>query len=260
VLPGHEVFVLPVREHRFVLVVRGPSLGGALTETDPLSVGLEPLPVRDESGTEVGSATAEHINRWVGSARQALGAEPRANSLNLRGLSMRPELPQYDDVFGLTAAAIAVYPMYRGAARTVGMSIVGFEGETPTDEIGALEREWERYDFFFVHIKKTDSYGEDGDFDAKVRVIEDVDGLVPRIVALDPDVVVVTGDHSTPAAMRSHSWHPVPTLLWGPRAIADKARSFGERECSLGGLGIFHATSLLPTALAHAGRLRRFGA
>jgi 2,3-bisphosphoglycerate-independent phosphoglycerate mutase len=259
-LPGHEIFVLPVKEHRFAFILRGDGLGGKLTETDPLVTGKAPLPVLDESGTPTGAHTAELVNKWVEAARDVLRDEPRANSLNLRGLAKDPSLPRFPEIYGMRAAAIAVYPMYRGVARLVGMEPIPFEGERPEDEIAALERVWNNYDFFFVHIKKTDSYGEDGNFDAKVHEIEAVDAVIPRIMALQPGAIIVTGDHSTPAKLRSHSWHPVPTLLWSPTAMPDQVTIFGERACAGGHLGQFHATHLVPMAMAVAGRLARFGA
>ena len=255
-----ELFVEPVQEHRFVFVLRGEGLGGELTDTDPLAVGRKPLPVRDESGSVAGQRAAELVNRWVAHARRTLADEPQANSLNLRGLAQDPGLPQFGAIYGMRAGAIAVYPMYRGVASLVGMEAIRFEGERPQDEIDALAGAWNSYDFFFVHIKKTDSYGEDGDFDGKVAEIEAVDAQVPRIMALGPGALIVTGDHSTPAALGSHSWHPVPTLLWSPRAMPDAAGQFGERACAAGQLGVFHATTLIPQAMAHAGRLKRFGA
>ncbi len=259
-LPGYEVFVKPVKEHRFVLVIRGDGLGGHLTETDPLVTGKKPLPVLDESGTEAGAHSAALCNKWVEAARAAIADEPKANSLNLRGLALDPGLPRFGEIYGMKAAAIAVYPMYKGVARLVGMEIVDFEGDRPNHQIDALERVWDDFDFFFIHIKKTDSYGEDGNFDAKVHEIEVVDALMPRILALNPGAVLVTGDHSTPAKLRSHSWHPVPTLLWSPTAIPDAAQSFGERACAGGHFGTFHATNMIPQAMGHAGRLKRFGA
>ena len=183
-LPGYEVLVKPVKEHRFVLVIRGEGLGGELSETDPLVTGKKPLPVEDASGTPEGNQSAELVNRWVDAARQALADEPKANSLNLRGLAKDPGLPRFPDIYGMRAAAIAVYPMYRGVARLVGMEVIPFEGERPEHEIDALEQVWDDYDFFFVHIKKTDSYGEDGNFDAKVHEIEVVDEVIPRILSL----------------------------------------------------------------------------
>ncbi len=255
-----EVFVEPVQEHRFVFVLRGEGLGGSLTDTDPQAVGRRPLPVRDESGGSEGARTAELVNRWTAHARETLADEPRANSLNLRGLAQDPGLPLFPDIFGMRAGAIAVYPMYRGVASLVGMEAIRVEGDRPRHEIDALVEAWEDFDFFFVHVKKTDSYGEDGDFDAKVHEIEAVDAEIPRILELGPGALIVTGDHSTPAVLRSHSWHPVPTLLWSPSAMPEAARGFGERACAGGQLGICHATTLVPQAMAHAGRLKRFGA
>jgi 2,3-bisphosphoglycerate-independent phosphoglycerate mutase len=260
ILPGVEVFVRPVKEHRFVLVLRGQGLGGALTETDPLVTGKMPLPVTDDSNTPEGKYTADLLNKWVDAARAALADEPKANSLNLRGIAKDPGLPPFPEIYGMKSCAIAVYPMYKGVARLVGMDIVEFEGDRPSQEIDALERVWDEYDFFFIHIKKTDSYGEDGNFAAKVHEIEEVDAVIPRIVALGPGALVVTGDHSTPALMRSHSWHPVPTLLWSGMAMPDQVQSFGERACASGHMGVFHATTILPQAMAHAGRLNRYGA
>jgi 2,3-bisphosphoglycerate-independent phosphoglycerate mutase len=259
-LPGYEIFVLPVKEHRFAFILRGEGLGGKLTETDPLVTGKKPLPVEDESNSPAGNHTAQLINKWVEAAREVLHDEPQANSLNLRGLAKDPGLPQFPDIYGMRAGAIAVYPMYKGVARLVGMKTVNFEGERPEHEIAALERVWNDYDFFFIHIKKTDSYGEDGNFDAKVHEIETVDAVIPRILALQPGAIIVTGDHSTPAKLRSHSWHPVPTLLWGSTAMPDQVTTYGERACASGHLGNFHATNLVPMAMAVAGRLTRFGA
>jgi 2,3-bisphosphoglycerate-independent phosphoglycerate mutase len=225
-----------------------------------LETGKKPLPVTDESGTPEGKRTAELVNRWVEKARAALADEPRANSLNLRGLAKDPGLPRFPDIYGMRAAAIAVYPMYRGVASLVGMEVIEFEGDRPEHEVDALVRVWNDYDFFFIHVKKTDSYGEDGNFQAKVHEIEAVDAVIPRILELEPGALIVTGDHSTPARLRSHSWHPVPTLLWSPTAMPDQVQRFGERACASGHLGVFHATTLLPQAMAHAGRLKRFGA
>ena len=255
-----EVFVEPVQEHRFVFVLRGEGLGGSLTDTDPLAVGRRPLPVRDESGSSEGARSAELVNRWAAHAREALADEPQANSLNLRGLAQDPGLPLFPEIFGMRAGAIAVYPMYRGVASLVGMEAIRFEGDRPQHEIDALVDAWDEFDFFFIHVKKTDSYGEDGDFDAKVHEIEAVDVEISRILELGPGSLIVTGDHSTPAVLRSHSWHPVPTLLWSPHAMPDAAVSFGERACAGGQLGLCHATTLIPQAMAHAGRLKRFGA
>ena len=257
---GVEVFVLPVKEHRFAVIFRGEGLGGQLTETDPLVTGKPPLPVEDLSGSPEGRRTAELVNKWIEQARAVLADEPRANSLNLRGIAKDPGLPQFQDIFKLHAAAIAVYPMYKGVAKLVGMTVIDFEGDRPHHEIAALEKAWDAYDFFFIHIKKTDSYGEDGNFDAKVREIEAVDAVIPDILALNPSVLIVTGDHSTPAKLRAHSYHPVPTLFWGPNVMQDAVTTFGERASEKGAMGLFHATEIIPWALGYAGRLKRFGA
>lgn len=256
----YQVFVEPVKEHRFVFVLRGPGLGGSLTETDPLETGKKPLPVTDESGSEEGKRSADLLNQWIEKAREVLADEDRANCLNLRGIAKDPGLPLLTEIYGLKAAAIAAYPMYKGVASLVGMDVVDFEGDRPSHEVDALERVWNDYDFFFMHVKKTDSYGEDGNFDAKVHEIEAVDEVIPRILALNPGVLIVTGDHSTPAKMRSHSWHPVPTLFWSPLARPDAVTEFGETAAGQGSMGVFHATNLMPQAMSHAGRLKRFGA
>jgi len=257
-LPGVEVFVEPVKDYRFVLVLRGQGLSDKLTETDPQQVGKKPLPVTALSPEA--ERTAQLLNTWIAEAAKILAGEKPANMLTLRGLAKNPGLPPMSEVYGLRAAAIATYPMYRGVSRLVGMTVLEVGGETLEDEVAALRRHWADFDFFYVHVKKIDSAGEDGDFQRKVEIIEHVDTLIPDIMALNPDVVIVTGDHSTPALLRSHSWHPVPTILWSRVCRADAVREFGETACSQGGLGVFPATDLMPLALANAGRLTKFGA
>lgn len=258
-LPGYELFVQPVKEYRYLFVLRGSGLSAELSETDPLVVGKSSLPVRPLDHSEEAAHTAELVNEWLRQARELLADEHPANSLNLRGFAKDPGLPKFPDVYKLRAAAIAVYPMYRGVASLVGMDLLD-AGETLEDQITALEANWNAYDFFFVHFKYTDSRGEDGDFQAKAQQVEKVDRVIPRLRELHPDVLIVTGDHSTPAALKSHSWHPVPALLWSPYALPDNANAFGERACSTGALGVFRATALLPLALGHAQRLARYGA
>lgn len=258
-LDGIEHFVLPVKEHRFVLILRGAGLSEHLTETDPLATGKPPLPVQPLDNSTEAKRTADLVNAWIAQAREVLKDEPRANCLNLRGWGKDPQLPQFLDIYQVKAAAIAVYPMYRGVARLVGMELLE-HGSAIADEFAALKAHWDAYDFFFLHVKPTDSRGEDGDFEAKVRVIEEVDRLIPDLMALNPDVVLITGDHSTPATLRSHSWHPVPFLLWSHTAMPDAAQSFGERECARGIYNLIPATELVPLMMAHANRLSRFGA
>ncbi len=261
-LPGVEVFIEPVKEHRFVLVLRGDGLAGELTESDPQQLGVPPLPIEalaSASHPEASQRTADLANQFIDQARKALKNERPANMVLLRGLDERPDVPTMQEVFGLRAAAIAVYPMYRGLAKLVGMEAMS-SGTTLSDEFDALEKAWPDYDFFFLHFKYTDSRGEDGDFQAKVTVIEEFDRYVPRALALKPDVLVVTGDHSTPALLRTHSWHPVPTMLYSRYCRCDDAKQYSERACSRGGLGTIQAVDLMPLALANALRLTKFGA
>jgi 2,3-bisphosphoglycerate-independent phosphoglycerate mutase len=256
-LPGVEIFVETVKEHRFVLVMRGDWLEAGLTETDPLVTGVPQLSVRAERPEA--EATADLFNQWMAAAHEILASEQPANGCNLRGLAKDPSLPQVGDIFGWKAGAIATYPMYRGLAKLLGMEILP-TGDTIESEIETLTNHWADYDFFFFHVKKTDSYGEDGNAPARIEVIEHVDRLLPEILALKPDVVIVTGDHSTPAKLKSHSWHELPVLLWADDIRRDNVTSFGERPCMQGGLGHVRHVDLLPLAMAYAHRLTRYGA
>ncbi|MBL7184028.1 MAG: 2,3-bisphosphoglycerate-independent phosphoglycerate mutase [Anaerolineae bacterium] len=257
-LPGVETFVEPVRDYRFVVVLRGEGLSGGLTETDPQQLGVPPRSV--EALIPEAQPTAELLNQWIAQARELLADQRPANMVLLRGPDKTPLLPSIAEVYGLRAAAIATYPMYRGVATLVGMDILE-TGETLEEEVETLKTHWAEYDFFFFHVKKTDSAGEDGDFALKASVIEHVDeAVVPAIASLGPDVFIVTGDHSTPALLKSHSWHPVPTLLHSRYCRPDEVRAFGERACMRGGLGVFPATDLMPLAMANALRLTKFGA
>lgn len=257
-LPGVEVFVEPVKEYRFVLVLRGEGLEDGLTETDPQRTGVPPLPVKAERPEA--QATADLFNRWLAEARRMLADHRPANGCNLRGLAKDPGLPHMQDVYGLQPAAIATYPMYKGVAKLIGMDVLD-AGDTLETEVEALQKHWADYDFYYFHVKKTDSAGEDGDFDRKVSIIEHTDqAVVPAIQALNPDVVIVTGDHSTPAVMKVHSWHPLPVLFWSRYVRRDTVTTFGETACAQGGLGHVHHTDLMPLALGHAGRLAKYGA
>ncbi len=256
-IPGVELIVRPVREHRFVVLFRGDGLEEGLSETDPQETGTPPLPVRAEVPQAAPSAAI--ANRFVAEARRVLETEHPANMILLRGFSRSPRLPRLTEIYGVRAAVIAVYPMYRGLAKLVGMQAVG-TGDTVADEFAALESVYGDFDFFFLHVKKTDSAGEDGNFDKKVSIIEEADGQIPRLLALRPDVLVVTGDHSTPAAFKAHSWHPVPVLLWSKWCRPDGAARFSERECRYGSIGHIRAAELMPLIMAHAERLAKFGA
>jgi 2,3-bisphosphoglycerate-independent phosphoglycerate mutase len=252
------VFIETVKEYRFLLVLRGDGLSGDINDTDPQAVGTRPL--RPEARTPDAQKTAELIDTFVNAARDKLQDDHPANMVLLRGFSQRPQWPQMSEVFGLRAAAIAGYPMYRGVGRLVGMEILD-TGDSLAEELETLEKHWREFDFFYVHVKKIDSAGEDGDFDRKVALIEEVDKHLPRVLEMKPDVLVVTGDHSTPATLKSHSWHPVPVILHSGFCRPDAVDHFGERECMTGGLGPrFPATHLVPLALANARRLKKFGA
>jgi 2,3-bisphosphoglycerate-independent phosphoglycerate mutase len=256
-LPGVQTFVETVKEHRFVLVLRGEGLEDGLTETDPLVTGKPQLTV--EARRAEAEPTAALVNRWLAKAHELLAGGHPANGCNLRGLAKDPGLPQMDEICGWRAGAIATYPMYRGVAKLIGMDVLA-TGDTIEDEVETLKGHWADYDFFFFHVKKTDSYGEDGNFPARVEVIEHVDHLLPDILALEPNVIVITGDHSTPAKLKSHSWHELPVLLWAEDMRPDNVTQFGERPCMLGGLGHIRHVDLLPLAMAYARRLKRYGA
>ncbi len=256
-IPGIEVIVEPVKEHRFVVIFRGAGLGGSVADTDPQRTGVPPLAPKPADGPS--EKTAQIAGQFLEQAKNILAGEPKANGLTMRGFSKKPNIPTYEESYGLKAAAIAVYPMYKGLAQLVGMEIVGTPGSL-SEEIDVLKDAWNDFDFFFVHFKYTDSRGEDGDFGAKVKMIEEFDAVMPRVMNLEPKVTIVTGDHSTPAAMANHSWHPVPTLLVADTCRPDGCRYFGEKEALTGGLGHFEAVYLMPLALAHAGKLGKFGA
>ncbi|KPK65562.1 MAG: phosphoglycerate mutase, partial [Gemmatimonas sp. SG8_38_2] len=256
-IPGVRIFVEPVREHRFLLVLRGEGLVEGVAETDPGHLGSPPLKPVAESPEATG--TAEMIGRFVDDAQERLAGHEPANMVLLRGFAKLPEWPTFPETFGLRSVAVAQYPMYRGVAKLVGMDAAEV-GAAREDLFTTLERVWPDYDFAFVHVKDTDKAGEDGDFDRKVSAIEGIDTFVPALVGLKPDVILVTGDHSTPAALRSHSWHPVPFLLWASTCRRDEVERFGERWCLKGGGGLCRSEDLMPMALAHAERLAKFGA
>jgi len=256
-IPGIDVFVKPVKEHRFVVVFRGPGLVGEVDDTDPQATGVPPLAPRARNAASV--RTAEVAADFIRQATTLLKGQAKANGMTMRGFAARPALPSYEEVYGLRAAAIAVYPMYKGLAQLVGMTNLG-AAKTLGDQIQLLSAHWNDYDFFFIHFKYTDSTGEDGNFDEKVKRIEELDAAIPSIMKLNPTVMIVTGDHSTPSYLRSHSWHPVPTLLVSDCCRPDRCTAFSESDSVTGGLGQFEAKYLMPIALSNAGRMGKFGA
>ena len=255
-VPGVEVTVAAEMEYRAGVVFRGEGLGDQVSDSDPQVTGVQPKPLVAAPGSE---RTVGVANAFQGQVAELLAAESPANMVLMRGFGRYPELAQMDEVYGLKALGIAGYPMYRGVAGAVGMDVVevGWDLES---ECTVLEERYGDYDFFYMHVKKTDSAGEDGNFDLKVKLLEEVDSYIPRLLALKPDVLVVTGDHSTPSIMASHSWHPVPTAIAGQWALADQASQFSERGCAAGSLGVIPSSSLLALSLAHARRLDKFGA
>ena len=258
-IPGVSTELRHVKEYRFAVLMRGEDLNPDIDDTDPQRTGVPPLPATARSAAA--GYTADLFNQWISKARESLADNAKANGITLRGFATDPNLPSFQDSYGLRAAAISVYPMYKGVASLVGMQVINFSGETPEDEFATLAKAWDEHDFFFIHIKKTDSKGEDGDFEGKAKIIEGVDQALPDLLKLQPDVLIITGDHSTPAKFKTHSWHPVPFLLWAPDSVRpDDQSSFGERACGRGGLGNFPSMETLPLALAHAGRLEKFGA
>lgn len=254
---GVDVFFRHEREHRVLVVLRGPDLDPSVSDTDPQKEGHAPLPAR--ALVPAAKRTAELVNELDAQIRQALAGEQRGNALLLRGFDTLRELPSFRDRYGLRAAAVAIYPMYRGIAAILGMDVLGRPGSIP-EQIDVMREAWERYDYFFVHHKYTDSAGEDGDRPRKIAAIESLDAALPEIRALAPDVIVVSGDHSTPTQMAAHSWHPVPAVLWSPRCGRDEVKRFGERWCRAGGLGLRPTATLMPIMLANAGRLAKYGA
>jgi 2,3-bisphosphoglycerate-independent phosphoglycerate mutase len=256
-VPGCEIFVEPVKEHRFVLVLRAAGLGDAVNDTDPQATSQAPLLAQGRDAA--GQITARLVNDFAAKAVVVLKDDAPTNGVTLRGFAAMPKIATMKDLYGLRAAAIAVYPMYKGLARLVGMDILD-AGDTLTTQVARLKQAWNNYDFFFLHFKYTDSTGEDGNFPAKVAKIEDLDAVIPSIRALKPDVFIVTGDHSTPSRMKSHSFHPVPTLLVSDHCRPDGVTEFGERSCLHGGLGQFAAKHLMLFAMGHAGRFGKYGA
>jgi len=253
-----QIFIEPVKDYRFLLVLRGSGLRPEISNSDPQEVGAPPS--NPQALVPEAQQTAELVRKFIDAARGKLKGQDPANMILLRGFSRLPQWPGMKTVFGLRAAAVAGYPMYRGVGALVGMEILESGAALP-DQLQAVEKRWDDFDLFYVHVKPTDSAGEDGDFDRKVSLIERVDGHLPRLLALQPDVLVVTGDHSTPSVLKSHSWHPVPVLLHAANCRPDGVDRFGEQACLAGGLGPrFPATDLIPLALANAGRLKKFGA
>ena len=255
-VPGIEVRIFPVQDYRFVALFRGQGLSDRVTETDPQIVGVPPR--RVEALESEGEKTAAAANALVEGARELLMGRDRANMILLRGFASLPRLPDFGQTYRLNPAAIAAYPMYRGLAKLVGMKVVP-TGSTFQEEVDTLSRHFQEHDFFYLHYKPADAAGEDGNFDAKVQTLEKLDGFIPSLLALNPDVLIVAGDHATPSILAAHSWHPVPLLLHSRLTLGEGVGAFHERACALGSLGRIPATQVMLLALAHAGKLAKFG-
>ncbi len=256
-IDGVEFFLETVKEHRLAFVMRGEGLSPAISDSDPQKNGVRPYQVH--ALKPEAERSAEVVNQFIEASSRILHAEKIANMITLRGYDCLPVLTPYSEKFSLKAAAIAINGMYKGVARLAGMEVLEVEGLTLADELRTLETHWNDFDFFYVHVKQTDICGELGDFDGKVRVIEEVDSFIPRMLALQPDVFIVAGDHSTPAVMKAHSWHPVPVLIHSKFVRPDNINTFGERACQHGSLGVLPATQIMPIALANAGRIAKYG-
>lgn len=260
-IDGVQIIFKPGMEHRFAIVLRFPetlrSGSDNIGDTDPQKEGREPLPLRAQRPEAEG--VARIIEKLLNKTIPLLREKEKANYVLLRGISMVPDIPDFGTTYGLRSLCIATYPMYRGLARLIGMDIVDVKGDI-LEEIETLKEHYDKYDFFFVHIKKVDSYGEDGNFEGKVKKIEEFDKALPEILRLKPDVLVITGDHCTPSLLRSHSWHPVPVLLYSPYVLGGLSSAFTERECARGELGIFPTVYLMSLVLANSLRLKKFGA
>jgi len=246
-------------EHRFVLLISGSGLSDDVSDADPETTG-KPISYSKAKSPQA-ERTAKILNKFIIRVTEELSGQQPVNTCLLRGTAKYPTIPSMNELFQLKAAAIASYPMYRGLAQLVGMDILD-TGSSIREEINTLKKFFNRYNFFFVHIKKTDSYGEDGNFSKKVKTIEEFDKILPDILKLNPQTLVITGDHSTPSTMKSHSWHPNPFLIKSPyfRANPGKPKTFCETTCANGVLGRFYSIDILPLMMAHALKFKKYGA
>ncbi len=255
-IDGVQLDVFPVQDYRFVLRLRGEGLSEFISETDPQVTAAAPLTVKPLAPGA--TRTAGLVNEFVAQAGKFLAEEERANMVLLRGFARLPDLPPMGEVYRLNTAGIAAYPMYRGLAEVAGMKVIP-TGHTFGDEVETLRQNFNNHDFFFIHYKPADAAGEDGDFDAKVKCLEDLDPFIPQIRELEPDVFLVAGDHSTPAIMAAHSWHPVPFMLHSKLTRGEGVPGFNERTCAQGSVGSILATQVMLLAMSHAGKLNKYG-
>jgi len=259
IIPGIQFFIQTEKDHRAALILRGKKFSKNISETDPQKTGVPPLPVHALDNSSEAAVTAELINQFLEKVKDKLSNESPANMILLRGFALFPKIPSFEELYGLNACAIAGYPMYRGLASLVGMKVIDVEsGVEP--QFDRLRELWGKYDFYFVHIKYTDSFGEDGNFEKKVSVIEEVDRNIEKILELNPDVFALTADHSTPVIYKAHSWHSVPVLLKSKWSRHSYVKQFGEKDLQTGSLGIINTLDLMTLIMAHSGRLAKYGA
>jgi 2,3-bisphosphoglycerate-independent phosphoglycerate mutase len=261
-IEGVQVLLQHVKDYRAAAIFRGKKLDGRLCDSDPQKVGLKPLEVvpTEEKPTSEATEAARLANAFIARAKEVLAGEAKANFVIMRGFDIYEPLPDFCELYKWRACAVAAYPMYKGVSRLAGMRVIEEGQSTVEEELDLVAREFPSTDFVFLHVKKTDSMGEDGNFEGKVEVIEHFDQLLPRLVDLKPDVLCITGDHSTPCCLKSHSWHPVPICIVAETARVDSCQTFGETSFLTGGLGRIHSTDVMPLLLAHSERLRKYGA
>jgi 2,3-bisphosphoglycerate-independent phosphoglycerate mutase len=261
-IDGVQVLMQHVKEYRAAAIFRGKKLDGRLCDSDPQQVGLKPLQVAptEKNPTAEAKEAAGFANKFIAQAKEILADEQKANFIMMRGFDVYEPLPNFCELYKWRACAVAAYPMYKGVSKLAGMRVIEEGQSTMEEEIELVERELANTDFLFLHIKKADSMGEDGNFDGKVEVIEHFDRLLPRLVDLKPNVLCITGDHSTPCSLKSHSWHPVPICIAAETVRTDSCQTFGETSFLTGGLGRIHSTDIMPLLLAHGGRLMKYGA
>jgi 2,3-bisphosphoglycerate-independent phosphoglycerate mutase len=258
-LPGVEFFIETEKDHRAALIFRGREFSENISETDPQKTGVSPLEVNPLDDSDTSVATAKLLNQFLEKVKDKLKNEHPANMILIRGFALYTKILSFNELYGLNACSIAGYPMYRGLSSLAGMEVIDVEsGVAP--QFNKLREVWGKYDFYFVHIKYTDSFGEDGNFDKKVGVIEEVDTHIEKIVRLKPDVFVITADHSTPAIYKAHSWHPVPVLIQSRWSRESGVSHFSERNLQTGSLGLMNTVDLMSLVMAHSGRLAKFGA
>jgi len=255
-----EVIIKAGKGHRFVVIFRGKGLEGPLTDADPHREGL---PIPQSGPVDAKSAKAKKAANLVAEFYKAalpiIAQKKPANGFLMRGIAHQPEIPLFQDRYGLRASCIAVYPMYKGLAQLVGMAKL--EGpQTISEQFERYLAEYDNFDYFFIHFKYTDMYGEDGNFAAKKKAIEEFDAALPILLRKRPDVLAITGDHSTPCAMKGHSWHPEPVMLLSDCSGSDKLERFTETGANSGSLGIFQAKYLIRLMQANAKMFDKFGA